>query len=149
MKKLMIASLAAALSLGSLTVQADQTEDAIKYRQGVFDAMKWHFGAMAAMVKGKKDYDAKQFSHHAQSLALLSTMPEEGFIAGSDKGKTSAKPEIWAQPDKFKQRMQALVDSTAELAHVAEGGDMARIKPAFGKVGMSCKGCHDNFREKH
>jgi cytochrome c556 len=34
-----------------------------------------------------------------------------------------------------------------ELAKVAESGDVAAIKGAFGKVGESCKACHDKFRK--
>ena len=33
-----------------------------------------------------------------------------------------------------------------EMAKVAAGGDAAAVKAQFGKLGESCKGCHDDFR---
>ena len=34
-----------------------------------------------------------------------------------------------------------------ELAKVAASGDAAALKVQFGKVGETCKGCHDKFRK--
>ena len=35
-----------------------------------------------------------------------------------------------------------------ELAKVAATGDAAAVKVQFGKLGQTCKGCHDDFRKK-
>ena len=35
-----------------------------------------------------------------------------------------------------------------ELAKVAATGDAAALKVQFGKVGETCKGCHDKFRQE-
>lgn len=146
MKKIIIIGIAASVLMGSHLASATDVEDAIEYRQGVFKTIKWNFGPMAGMVKGKIDFDAAEFSRRADLVAVLSKMPGEGFIEGSDMGDTDAKPEIWENKDKFDAGMDALAKNAAALADAAKSGDMSVIKPAFGELGKTCKGCHDNFR---
>ena len=147
MKKLVIATLSGALLAGSLNAYADDVEDAIEYRQGVFQAMKWYFGPMAAMAKGEIEYDQAEFTRRAEKLNQLTYMPEEGFIEGSDSGDTDALPAIWENMDKFSGGFAKLQETTATLADVSKSGDMDTIMPALGAVGKTCKGCHDNFRD--
>jgi cytochrome c556 len=147
MKKIAMVGLAGVLVLGSTAALATDVEEAIEYRRGVFSAVKWHFATMADMVKGKQDYDAEDFARRAEIVAQLSRLPLEGFIPGSYEGDTEALPEIEQNWDKFEQGMNTLVEKTDALAAVAQSGDMEKIRPAFGEVGKTCKGCHDNFKE--
>jgi cytochrome c556 len=136
--------LALAVSVAAL---AAKPEDAIKYRRGVMAAQGWNLGNLAAMVKGEKPFDKAEFAQRASNLAALSKMAPEGFsVPGSEHGDTKAKPEAFTDKDKFKGGMDKLATETAKLAQVAEGGDLAAIKPQFGEVAKVCKGCHDNFR---
>ncbi|WP_028469867.1 c-type cytochrome [Neptunomonas japonica] len=148
MKKIYAIGLAVTVLTGSNLALADKVEDAIEYRQGVFKTIKWNFGPMAGMVKGKIDFDATEFSRRADLVAVLAKMPGEGFIDGSDMGDTDAKSEIWENKAEFDKGMDALAENAAALAVAAQSGDMSVIKPAFGQLGKTCKGCHDDFREK-
>ncbi|GAA0795214.1 c-type cytochrome [Marinobacterium sediminicola] len=147
MKKFAAMGLAGILAAASTMAVAAKPEDAIDYRQGVFSAIKWHFGTMGAMVKGKMEYDAEDFSRRAEIVAQLSKLPIEGFLPGTYEGETSALPAIEDDREKFDGGMKALVERTAALAVAAQTGDLEQIKPAFGEVGKTCKGCHDNFKE--
>ena len=146
MKKIFVIGMTAVVLMGSTLATATDIEDAIEYRQGVYNTIKWNFGPMAAMVKGKIDFDAAEFSRRADVVAVLAKLPREGFIDGSDVGDTDAKPEIWENKDKFNEGMDALAKNAAALADAAKSGDMDVIKPAFGTLGKTCKGCHDDFR---
>lgn len=146
LKKLSTLALSCVVLVAPLA-HADKAEDAIKYRQSIFQAYKWHFGAMGAMVRGKVDYDAELFAHHARSFAALAPMPAEGFIEGSDFGNTNAKDELWENLDDLNARFEKLSVDANTLASVA-GGELNDAKAAFGAVGKSCKGCHDDYREK-
>ena len=123
-------------------------EKAIEYRQGVMTAIGWNFGPIGAMMKGKQPFDKDLVARNAEFIAVLSKMAPEGFIPGSDKGKTKAKPEVFTEMDKFKGGMEKLQTETAKLAEVAKTGSMDQIKPQFGEVAKTCKACHDNFRQK-
>jgi len=132
---------------GSVAAQAVEAEDAIKYRQGVFSAVKWHFGTMGEVVKGKQDYNADDFARRAEIVAQLSKLPLEGFVAGSYTGDTDALPAIEENREKFEAGMSMFAEKADALAVAAKTGDMDQIRPAFGEVGKTCKGCHDNFKE--
>jgi len=146
--KILSGALTLVLLAGSFTspVFADSVEDAIKYRQAVFTAFRWHFGAMGAMVRGKVDYDAQQFSHHANQLSALTRMPLEGFIDGSDMGDTAAKPELWENLDDINSRFTQLMADADNLA-AAAGGSIDEVRPLFSAVAKNCKGCHDKYKE--
>jgi cytochrome c556 len=147
MKKIAAMGLAGLLAAVSTTAIAAKPEDAINYRQGVFSAVKWHFGTMGEVVKGKQDYDAEDFARRADIVAQLSKLPLEGFVAGSYEGETDALPAIEENWDKFEGGMNKFIETADALAAAAKTGDMDQIRPAFGEVGKTCKGCHDNFKD--
>lgn len=149
MKTMAALSLAAGLIGATITANAaPDVEDAINYRQGVYTAIYWNFGPMGDMMKGKLDFDAEAFRRRADNVAVLSTMPIEGFIPGSYSSDDSdALPRIAQEWDDFSQRMNAFQENAARLAEAAKSGDKAHIAPAFMEVAKSCKGCHDKFKD--
>jgi cytochrome c556 len=144
----------AASALAGLTIcataaaQFKNADAAIEYRQGALTVMAHHFGRIGAMASGKLPYDAKTVEADAELVATLSKLPWSAFVEGSDQGQTSARPEIWSQPDKFKAASQRLQDATAKLAEAARTGKQDAVKAAFSTTGEACKSCHDDFRKK-
>lgn len=139
------AALAAALPAAA---QFAKPEDAIKYRKAGMTVMAAHFGRVAAMANGKIPFDANAAAANAEIAAYMSKLPFAGFVEGTDKGDTKAKPEIWSEMDKFRGGATKMQDEMAKLSVAAKGGDMAAIKAAAGEVGKACKGCHDNYRKE-
>lgn len=128
---------------------AAKPEDAVKYRQGVMAAQGWNMNAMGAMVKGEKPYDKAEFLKRAENLAALNKMALEGFtVEGADKADSKTKADAWTSMDKFKGGVDKVNAESAKLVQAAQGGDLNAIKAQFGEVGKTCKGCHDNFRNK-
>lgn len=71
------------------------------------------------------------------------------FPAGSGPQagvKTAAKPEIWANPAKFKAAQDAFAAAANQFQKVAASGDASAIRLQARKLGATCKGCHDSFR---
>lgn len=150
MRKIVLAVpvLLAGLLAGNAFAQA-KPEDAIKYRQGVYKIIGWNFGPMAAVVKGEKPYDKEAFARNAANVEFLAKLALEGFlVAGSDKGDTKAKSEVWSKMEDFKARMTKMNEETAKLAAVAKTGSFDDIKKQFGATGASCKSCHDTYKNK-
>lgn len=148
-------ALAIAITLTSVTVvstvmaeDASPEKAAIEYRQAAFSMIRFHFAPMGAMVKGKVNFNKEEFAKNAEAVAALSKFPIHGFIDGSAKGaKTEAKADIWTKMDDFKKKMETFQIESASLADVAKGGDLAAIKPQFGKVAESCKACHKDYKQ--
>jgi cytochrome c556 len=124
-------------------------EHAIKYRQSAMFIMGQHFGRIGAVVKGKHPYNKDEVAHNAAVAAAMSKLPWEGFVAGTDKGETKAKPEIWTDAAKFKSAAEKMQREISKLADVARGGDLDAVKAQFGATGKACKACHDDFKEKN
>ena len=121
---------------------------AVDFRESAMTIYKWYLGPMGAMVKGKTPFDGKAFREHAEGLAAAAGLNLlAGFPEGSADG-TEARPEIWSRWSEFEEKYRALREQSARLAQVAATGDEAAMKAQFGETAKTCKGCHDDFREK-
>lgn len=147
-----LALLAAAAAIASLSAPAmaqfQKAEDAVKYRKAAFTVMGAHFGRIGAMASGRAPFDATAAADSAAIVETLSALPWEGFVAGTDKGDTRAKPEIWTEQAKFKEGADKLQVETAKLAEAAKTGNLDAVKAAFGEASQSCKACHDSYRNR-
>lgn len=150
MKLLASFTLAAVVSTLALPAMAQfqKPEDAIKYRKAALTVMGTHFGRIGAMASDKAPFDAKIAAENAAIVETMSKLPWAGFVAGTDKGDTRAKPEIWAEQAKFKKSADDMQAAVAQLNTAAKTGNLDAIKTAFGAAGKSCKACHDAFRKE-
>ena len=146
------ASIAAAATLLVLSAPASaqfaKPEDAIKYRQSALFVMSQHFGRLGAMANGRIPFDAKVAADNADIVADMSKLPWAGFMPGTDKGNTKAKPEIWTEQAKFKEYNDKLQAETTKLAAASKTGNLDSLKTAFAATADTCKACHDAFRNK-
>ena len=133
----------------SASAFAQRKPDAvIEYRRSAMTMIGWNFGPMSAMFKGKVPFDAKEFAQHAERVAMLAPQVLEGFAKGSDKGaETDAKPDIWIHFDDFQSKLNDLINESKALSEVAKGGDEAKMKDQFKKLGGACKACHDKYKQ--
>jgi cytochrome c556 len=127
--------------------QFAKPEDAIKYRQSSMFLMNSHMGRLGAMVNGRVPFDAKAAADNAELLVVLSKLPFDAYGPGTDQGDTRAKPELWAEMDKFKAKAAKLQEDALKLSFAARGGHLVAIKAAYGETANSCKSCHDAYRK--
>ena len=149
--KLPILALAALIGVCAAwpaAAQFQKPEDAIKYRKAAFTVMATHFGRLGAMANGKLPFDAKVAADSADVALMMSKLPYVAFVEGTDKGDTRAKPEIWAEPDKFRAAASKMQDEMVKLNAAAKTGSVDNLKAAFGPTGQACKGCHDTYRKE-
>lgn len=148
--KLFLGMVLAAGIAGAAQAQAPfaKAEDAIKYRKSALFVMGQHFGRMGPVMKGERPYDKDEVAKNAAIAEQMSKLPWDGFVAGSDKGETGAKPEIWTESAKFKSAAEKMQQEMSKLAQTTKGGDLNAIKAQFGETGKACKACHDDFRKK-
>lgn len=142
---------AAAVLLATGVQASEEIDKNIEYRQDALGVMAWQMGPLGAMAKGDIDYDAELFKLKADNLAAVANLPWEGFVEGSYRGgdhdvDTDALAKIADNMDDFRSRHEDLVTETATLAELAGGDDFAAMRKQLGKVGQTCKGCHDDYR---
>ncbi len=145
-----ITSLTSSVLCGLLIASAAHAADpksVIKHRQGIMEAIGGHFTAAYSSMGALPEFNENQ-AYHAQSVAQLAKIAVDVFPAGSGEGKTKAKAAIWDNPDEFKVKMDEFVTKAEEFSDASTSGDMARYGAATKALGGSCKGCHDDFKDK-
>jgi cytochrome c556 len=156
MNKHFTRALLAALTLTTLGLcaqaqQAPKPEQVIKWRQSAFQVIAWDNARIKANLDGS--YNKEDVVRAANSLAAIANSGLGGlFIAGTETGKgwheTSVKPALFAADSKVGEYAGAFAKEATELAQLAAAGDPARVKEQFGKLGRTCKACHDDYKSK-
>jgi cytochrome c556 len=142
-----VAALAVMVTALPAAAQFAKPEDAIKYRRSAMFLEMTHLGRIFAMANGRVPFDAKVAAENAEVLAAVSKWQFTGFVEGSDKGDTKAKPEIWTEMDKFREKAGKSQEDVVRLNAAVKTGNVDAIKTAAGAVGQSCKACHDSYRK--
>jgi len=138
----------AALTVPSL-VEAAGPSPVFKLRHDNFEAMgKAMKGTFDEFKKPTADVTAIQANANALAAAAVKVKGYFPKGTGPEAGeKTAALPAIWERPADFSAAADRLVGAAKGFQLAAASGDLAKIKPAAGAVGASCKNCHDSFRK--
>ena len=150
MQRLFTSTLPTLLLLLALAVPAGaetSSENAIKYRHAVMEAMAGHTSAFSMIAFGMVDHP-EFLQSHANALADAGAQLTMLFPEGSGEGETHALPAIWEEPEKFGAAVAKAEKATAELRDAAASGDRKSIVSAFKALGQSCIGCHERYREE-
>lgn len=127
----------------------DSDEFLQSYRQSLFAILGANFGPMGSMIKGEMPWNDEQFQSFATDLEMASQLNYmRGFPAGSEGGKTRAKPGIWDNIEDFEAKLEDLRSESTKLAQVASGGDREAIVGQFKATAGTCKACHDEYKSK-
>lgn len=152
MKSKLLLSLLALTLAGTAAAQV-KPEDAIKFRQSGYTFMAWNMGKLKGMLVDKPEtFNKDQALAAAKAIQGIANSGMGAlYLPGTDKGtgwkETRVKPELFSDKEGVGKVATAFNKEANELAKVAESGDAAAIKAQFGKLGESCKGCHDKFRK--
>lgn len=154
MKKLvkpLLAALILTATSAAFAQQAPKPEQVIKWRQSVYQVLAWNNGRIKNNVEGT--YNKDEVIRAANAIAALANSGLGAlYPAGTETGKgwreTTVKPELFTETAKAGEAAKKFVTEANELAKVAATGDSAAVKVQFGKLGQTCKGCHDDFRKK-
>lgn len=149
--KPLLAVLALTAASAAFAQQAPKPEQVIKWRQSVYQVLAWNNGRIKASVDGT--YNKDEVIRAANAIAAIANSGLGAlYPAGTETGKgwreTSVKPELFTDSAKAGEAARKFITEANELAKVANAGDAAAVKVQFGKLGATCKGCHDDFRKK-
>ncbi|MEW6293481.1 MAG: cytochrome c [Pseudomonadota bacterium] len=140
----------AAVAGPSLAQVVGKMEDQIRWRQSAYHTMAWSMARIKANVDGTFNKD--QVAEAANVIqAIANSKMGALYQPGSDKGKgwkeTRLKSEFFGSPD-LGQIAGNFNAAANEMAKVAAAGDAGAVKAQFGKLGESCKACHEKFRKE-
>ena len=150
--KLTVAVLFAAISTAAIAGQAEDQQ--VKFRQSAYSFAAWNCSKIKSqVVEHPETYNKDQVIAAANAVAAVANSGLGAlFGPGTDQAtgwkKTRLKPEFFEKQDEVKKVALDFIKESNELAKVATTGDTSAIKVQFGKLGETCKSCHDSFRAK-
>jgi cytochrome c556 len=115
-------------------------QDIRDYRSHVMKTLGEQLAALNQITQGKAP--AGDVAAQAEVLSITAGLAKIAFTPKVPGGE--AKPEVWDKWDDFSKRLDAMVAAASDLAKTAKLGGVAAVTPKLS--GLSCKGCHDDYR---
>lgn len=146
-----LVAVALTVTASAFAQQAPKPEQVIKWRQSVYQVLGWNSNRIKANVEGQ--FNREEVVRAANSTAAIASSGLGSLYGpGTEQGKgwhdTAAKPEIFKDGKKVGDLAANFIREANELAKVAVNGDQAAVKAQFGKLGQTCKSCHDDYKVK-
>jgi cytochrome c556 len=139
------------LGLASTAAAELKPEEQIQTRQAGYSFMSWNMGKIKANLEG--DFNSDQVVAAANAIAGIANSGMGALYGpGTDKDigsvKTRAKPEMFEEKNRedIGTIARNFISAADNLQKVAASGDETEVASAFGKLGESCKACHDKYR---
>jgi cytochrome c556 len=155
--KLMVAAASAATLISSTVVASEVTEAssakhakaATQYRQAMFQLVRSNMGPLGGMAKGALPFDESVMQTNAVRLEQLADMMGDYLAVDTRKFdvETGAKDEIWESFSDVETKIMALKKASQGLQAAVKVGDESAYRGAIGKIGASCKSCHDDYKK--
>ena len=143
-------------SMPGTVASAEEAATVMEQRSEFMKSMGSSMKAFGNYVK-RGDGEPLELASMAAEIAenasqIPSLFPQNTGVGGMvEDSESEAKPEIWKNWEDFVAAAKALVEPANALAAALEAGESRKnIGKKFGALGkQGCKGCHDQFREKH
>lgn len=120
-----------------------EDQDAIDYRRHIMATLGEETAAIGQILQKKAPAD--DLATHTEILAITAATAKKAFEPTAPGG--DAKPAVWSNWGDFAKRLDELSAATADLAKSAKEGGAAAAAPKV-EAALSCKACHDTYREK-
>lgn len=135
-----------AICLGAAAAGAEDAPQLV--RQGLMKQIGASVGALGAIAKGEKPYDAEVVKKSLTTISADAKDFPNHFPAGSETGmETQASPAIWQNMDDFKAKAMKL-SQDAQTILASMPADQAAVGQAMKTLGAECGACHQAYRLK-
>ena len=136
-------AVAAAMAVSAPMAAKADDKDVIDYRQHIMKTLDAQTAAIGMVVSTQVPDD--NLVAHTEAIALAAKTALKSFEAKVAGGES--KPEIWANWADFSKRMNEFVEKTDHMAKAAKTGGVPVVMEQMVDA-LTCKGCHDVYRNK-
>lgn len=98
---------------------------------------------LGRMAKGETEFDAGAANAAAAAIAAKAARSLDLFEPRATDPKSEALPVIWERWDDFAARTEALAIAADQAAPLE---DLDGLRAALGRIGKTCKSCHEIYR---
>jgi cytochrome c556 len=143
--KLRVWGVLAVAAVVAISATAMTGTEAIRQRQKEMEGVRDGIMVLSAIAKKEKPFDAEVVQASGAKIARHLEQAVGLFPEGSDTGdvQTWAKAEIWTDRGKFDEIFESSRQAAVDLQSVTEA---QQFMPGLGKLGNTCKSCHDLYR---
>ena len=156
--KTTLATAALATCLAGGAIAATETSEAssekhakaaTQYRQAIFQLVRSNMGPLGGMAKGALPFDESVMMTNGVRLEQLADMMSDYLSVDTRKFDvdTGAKDAMWENFSDVESKIAALKEASMGLQAAVKAGDESAYRNASGKVGASCKSCHDDYKK--
>ena len=138
-------TIAASIMIGCLCAGAVSAAGEMEKREGLMKGIGGAMGALGAIAKGEKPYDAETVKTAVTTISANAKAFPDQFPAGSEGG--AAAPAIWQNFADFKSKSEKL-GSDADMVLAQLPTDQASIGAPLKTLGADCSSCHQTYRLK-
>ncbi|KQQ58528.1 MULTISPECIES: cytochrome c [Rhizobium/Agrobacterium group] len=138
-------TIAASIMIGCLCAGAVSAAGEMEKREGLMKGIGGAMGALGAIAKGEKPYDAETVKTAVTTISANAKAFPDQFPAGSEGG--AAAPAIWQNFADFKSKSEKL-GSDADMVLAQLPTDQASVGAALKTLGADCSSCHQTYRLK-
>jgi len=154
MKRMVLGSLGC-IALAAVVVatapasRAADDKAAIEARKAIMKQVGANAQEIGKFTKGESRESVADIGKRADTIAELARKATEAFKQKTEAVpgvETTAKPEIWADWNKFAELMGNMEKAAGGVSAAAASGSEAAVKTAATDMGKACGACHSNFR---
>lgn len=142
-------SFAESLSDTKKATSEKQAATAVTFRKSLLQLVRSNMGPLGAMAKSDIPMDADTIALNTQRIEFLAGMMHDYFAldtTGFDVN-TKAKNLIWKEQKDFASKVDDMVVAAANLQEIVANNEESEFRSGIGKLGSTCKACHDKFKE--
>ena len=134
-------------------VHADlfEPEDAVKYRQALYQTFSSQMSVMGAMLQGNIEFDAAEINRRATNMANTAVMMGDTYFPATRGVETSnMRDRAWENMSDFQAKGAAFGEALTALVEQSSQSDFSLrdARSAVGAVQRSCRSCHDDYRAR-
>ena len=144
-KSLVLAGAAGASLSIALACAASGAGNPVAQRQATMKHVGESMKEASGFVTGKTAWDPAKVKAVMAGIAADAKTLKGLYPPGSDKDpKSEALPKIWQDKADFEKHLAAMGEAATAAGNAA---DAAAFRPAYMKLGGTCKSCHDVYRK--
>ena len=127
---------------GIALAQSKATDPDVNARQTLMQGNGGAVGAIGAMVKGDKPFDAAAAEVAKATLIANAGMIAAKFTTNATDPENHSKPEVWTNWDDFVAKANGLTAAATALDATSLDG----LKAGMAAIGGACKACHSVYK---
>lgn len=152
LKKTFVAATFAVLASTTATAADNfKPEDAVKYRQAIYQIFAAQTTVLGGILQGKIEFNAQEVNQRAKNIAAVAPLLGETYFPATRNVKSSKfKAASWGKLDDVGAKGEAFGKALNELVTASSQADFSQddASKTIGAVLQSCKSCHDSHRSK-